>query len=306
MNFAQRHPSETWEAVPLAGTPQQFVWAWFKPVNLPQGLFLRIPDEVRKDPATAQRLTMRNLLHSAGVDAATVSAWHLYGTACDGVEGTNPVLDQPVPPPPPGVDPNIAVVMANRPAPAVVPAANPAVVGGPASTPAAGVPPAAALYERIEVDWQASQTLESQLTSLRRQLADLHGRLNALNRDLSPEERLHGERKDKSDWLIARRWLRDFALRISRCIKMQDIGDATYAGRRAWFEDTYNQRVAPRLPVDELEQTQREYEGYRKLVQSQYTNANAVFTAAKQDGERRAREILNRIASSVRSARAKR
>lgn len=316
MSFAQRPPSATWEAVPIAGTPQLCAWVWFKPAGFPQGLFVQVPAEVRRDPAAVPLLTLRNLLHSAGIDAASVASWHFCGAAYEGQGGANPLFDQPVPAPPPGADPNIAVVIEAAPMPAMQTAPLQGAAPAPAMpVPAAGgaIPApckvstgAAALFDRIDVDWQAAQTLETQLTTLRRQLADLMARLNALNRDLNPEERLHGERKDKSDWLIARRWLRDFMTRISRCIKEQDIGDATYAGRRAWFEDTYAQQIAPRQPFAGLAEAQREYETYRKLVQSQLASANGVYTAARQDGERRAQEVLKRIAASVRAARAKR
>ena len=61
----------------------------------------------------------------------------------------------------------------------------------------------------MEADWFACQVLEKQLLLARKQLTAALGRLAALDRDLSPEERLHGDRQDKSDWQEVRRSLKD-------------------------------------------------------------------------------------------------
>jgi len=292
-----------WETVSLPGSPDVMFWVWFKPAHFPQGLVLRIPETAfRNDPQQGD-LTLRRLLTAVGVDAALVVSCSLYGVPYDGLQGRAPVFDHALPPPPPGADPNIVVQVAAAPPPPSIPP-----VPATATVPMAGVPTSAAgnvaaIFERIEADWQASLQIERQVMLLRRQLADMLQRLNSLNRDLTPEERLHADRKDRSDWQAARRWLRDLSTRLSRCIKDQDIGDTSIAGRKKWFEETYEQLIVPRRPFEGLQQMQREFESYRKMQQSLLSNMNSVHSSAQQNGERRARQILTRIAAAVRSNR---
>ena len=108
--FAARPPSTSWEAISFGDSTQNHVWAWYKPASIPQGLMLQIPDEIwANDPAFAAQLTMRRLLSAAGIDPCCITTWYLQGAPFDSMNGTNPLLDQPVPAPVPGADPNIVV-----------------------------------------------------------------------------------------------------------------------------------------------------------------------------------------------------
>ena len=303
--FAERGPSQAWEQVRLGGGPQEFVWVWFKPAHVPQGLMVRAPDEAFQGAAPPPAL--RAILQAAGIDPASIWVWYLYGVAYDAMQGTNPLLDAPIPAPPAGVEPTIVIYM---PAPAGDPMQ-------PAAYPAAGVMPAPVvlapvaadesvnateLFERMETDWNAAQELEKDLTRLRKQLVDMMTKVKALNRDLTPQERLHGNNQDKKDWQDARRWLREGANRLWRCIKEHDIGDTSTAGQRNRFENTYRQYVVPRVPFDGVLQAQRDFESYRKSLQTLHNNMSTAHSIASLDGERRAQQILNRIAAKIREA----
>ena len=127
--FARRPASTAWEQIPL-DSAGKFIWAWYKPPAFPLGIVFRVPDEAFTETAAAnwaQRLTMRVLLTAIGLDPATVSIWYQYGTPCQGRNGSSPLFDQPLPPPPAGVDPQIVVMVD-------VPAAEMTVVPGPASS----------------------------------------------------------------------------------------------------------------------------------------------------------------------------
>lgn len=290
MSF-QQSPSTTWEPLPIAEAGGAAVWIWYRPADLPDGLLLNLPAELHHANLPPRCLSLRWLLHSAGIDAAGVSTWLVAGHSYDGMRGTSPLLDQPIPPAGPGGDSTIAVRFEG--------AAQPMPI-----TPPAG--DAAATFDRIDADWHAALQVEKQIAHIRRQLGDMVQRLTSLNRDLSPEERLHADRKDKTDWQNARRWLRDLATKVAKSIKDQDIGDTSAAGKRNWFEELYNSKIVPRQPFDGLEQTQREFESYRKSLQLLMTQMNTAHAAAAQDGERRAKQILQRIAASARSSKLKR
>ncbi|HUG89947.1 MAG TPA: hypothetical protein VML55_03880 [Planctomycetaceae bacterium] len=295
--FGSRAPSTAWERVPLADSPGRHVWVWYKPQGLGEGLLVTVPDDAWAPDPQRGPLTMRALLRAIGLDAAAVPLWSVYGVPCETQGGTNPLLDQPIPPPPPGADPRIAVYVAPVQWPG--PAASPAV-----SVAAAG--PGLPIFMRIENDWNAILQIEANLALLRKQLAAMLARINTLNRDLSPDERQYGDRKDKSDWQIARRWLRDVATKLSRCIKDHDMGHTSSAGKRNQFEQVYQQWITPRVAFDGLERVQRDFEQHRKTVATLLNNMQVAYSSAAQDGERRAQEILNRLAAKVRTARTRR
>ena len=127
-----------------------------------------------------------------------------------------------------------------------------------------------------------------------------------MNRDLSSEEARCGDQLDKRDWQDARRWLRDGAARLSRFLKDHHMGMTSTAGKRESYAAIYRQYVVPRHSFDGLAQAEREFEFHRKSLQTLLNNMNAAHSAAVQDGERRAQQVLTRIAAKVRTARAKR
>jgi hypothetical protein len=297
MDFSARPPSANWETFALGDAPGCHVWVWFKPPQSPQGLALRVPGETFTRHPQPQRITLRYLLHAAGIDAALVAMWSMYGANYPGMQGLNPALDYSIPTPAGGVDPTIVVVLA----PVVLPAQPPAVPhvasspSGPDST-----------YDRIESDWRASLQIEKQLTVARKSLAAALARVNSLNRDLNADERRNADNRDNADWQDARRWLRDVAARLSRYIRDYDIGFTSAAGQRNVFEATFKQFIEPRQPFDGVEQMQRDYETYRKTLQTLMNNMQSAQAAAERDGEQRAQRILLRISARARAARTQR
>jgi hypothetical protein len=296
--FYARIPSLNWEQIPLR-LPGACIWAWFKPPAVPNGVVLRIPDEVfaaAQGPSDAEQhgLTMRRLLNEAGIDPAIVSLWYQYGTPYEGRNGTSPAFDQPLAPPPAGVDPQI-VAMVDIPA-MEMPFVQPPNAG------IVGVTNLTKVFDEMEADWYAVLLLEKQLMLARKQLTAALGRLAALDRDLSPDERLHGDRQDKSDWQEVRRSLKDAATKLSRYVKEHDVGETSAAGKKMWFSEVYHKFVVPRHPVDGLLPLHREFESYRKRLQILLQNMQLSNTNVAQDAERKAQQILFRIGSRARSA----
>jgi hypothetical protein len=130
MSFAEHPPSQAWERLGLPDVPQSYLWAWFKPATAPQGLILRVPDELYR-PEFAAQLTMRKLLHAAAIPPASVAAWLVNGVSIPGMNGANPYFDAPLPPPVPGMSPDIMVYLL----------AGPVVVGPLAAGPVGAMPP---------------------------------------------------------------------------------------------------------------------------------------------------------------------
>jgi hypothetical protein len=273
-------------------SPEVRVWAWYRPPQFPDGVIFKLTPEVWHPNFAAHPLSLRQLLCAIDVELATVSAWFLYGVPYDAMAGNSPFFDQPIPPPLPGIEPDIAVRIVLQQASADE--------GMPPPTDMIQGPDTETLFDTIESDWTSTVKMERQMLLVRKQLSAMMIRLNALNRDLSPDERMYGDRQDKSDWQEARRWLRESATRLSRCIKQHDVGETSMAGKRDWFEEIIEHVIAPKRPIENLPQIQREFEANRKRYQSLLNTMMASLAEASQEGERRATTILSRFAAKVR------
>lgn len=224
------------------------------------------------------------------------------------MSGVSPALDQPIPDPLPGVDPTIYVYL-NTPQ-LTPPPMTVLMAAAPVTPVSAMAAPMESLagdsLDCINSEWLAALRMERDLSVRRKQLSDMQTRLSTLNRDLSHDEKLFADNLDKSAWQDARRWLREVSARVSRYIKDHDIGEATSAAKRTWLEQTYEQYIVPRQYFEGIEQSQREFEAYRKLMQTLLNNMNTAYATASQEGERRAQTILSRISAKVRSSQSRR
>ncbi len=302
-SFAARLPSQAWESLLWANDPQHPAWVWFKPPAVPQGLALGIPEETWRTSPHLQQLTLRRLLHAAGVDPSCVAMWQFAGMAYPGMNGANPLFDQPLPAPGPGVKPEIIVII-NVPV-MMMPPMNymPPMAATPMNASAAPLTGnQSEIFERIDIEWTAVIDLERDLDRLRKMLVDLSARMKVLNRDLNPDERLYSSREDKQDWQDARRFLRDGENRLRACVKEFDIGDPSSAGYRRGLEHIYQSCVVPRVPFNGMESAVGQFEAHRKMVMTLQSKMNSTYLGAVSNGERRAQQILNRIAGKVREA----
>jgi hypothetical protein len=157
-------------------------------------------------------------------------------------------------------------------------------------------------YEHVEQDWMACKEAEKDLSRLRQQCLDMMGRLKALNRDLTGPERVHSTNQEKRDWMNARRMLRDCTNRLWKCVKAHDIGYTSSAGQRRWYETTYEKYIAPRLYFEGFQDADRSFGTYRKIVTTLHIEMSNAISIAQLDGERRAQQILARIAEKIREA----
>jgi hypothetical protein len=258
---------------------------------------LWVPDETYRTYPYPAQLSLRKLLHSAGIDPITVTMWLLYGGTYEGNGGTNPLFDQAIAAPPAGVDPNIIVYLNS-------PFLN--VAQQPVGSVDLGGEDLAGSFESMTSDWSAIVNFEKQLELLRKRLAGMSSRLKSLNRDLNTDEGMHADRQDKDEWEIARRWLRDASSRLSRVLKAHDVGDTAVAGTHEWFDRIYEQFIVTRQQFDGIVQARKDFETYRKQMQLLVNNMNVALSYASLEGERRAMQVLNVIAAKVRAAKLKR
>jgi hypothetical protein len=316
MDFGQRPPSANWETVTLPECPQCSVWVWFKPSHVPFGLTITLPDQAWAiyPNTVGAPLTMRRLISAVGINPAFVTTWSLAGVPYDAMQGTNPLLDQPVPQPAPGVDPGIVVDLTPRqafvPQPPMMqmpPMAPPQMQFAqapaqnmPAPTGGAVTVEMERLFETIEKDWQSSKEGLRELDRLRKQLVDMHSRLKNLDRELNSNERRYSSSQDKKDWLEARRWLRDGMTKTLMLVKSYDIGDVSAAGRGRHVEELYTQYIETRTPFAGLESAHQQFIEYRKLVTTLQGKMSSAYTQAGVASERKAQTVMKRIQAKVR------
>lgn len=322
--FAYRQPSVTWEQVPLPGQSGHCVWVWFRPPQMSNGVIVRLPPELDSYPGRAQ-LTVRWLLSLTGMDVQTLALWYVFGTPYQNAPNMQPALDAAIPQAPTGAQPEIAFVahvaapMMPQPMPMGMPVQSMQQMGHmqqpmvPQQQFDGSVPrfsnqsvamtaDAEKLLHRIESEWQSCITLERQLAGVRKKVTGLLSKIQGLDRELSPEERLHADNADVKDWQEARRWLKDVSNRANRYVKEHDIGVTSMAGRRKSFEETYRTVIEPKRPVAGLDNMLREFDSYRKSLNTLLNNMNNAYQTASQEGERRATRVLGRIRAKARNA----
>ena len=297
-------PSAQWLAVPLSSVPGFSFWVWYYPASAPQTIAVKLP-WAQLGPAGIP-VSLFAVLQSLGLTPGQCQCVQIgsqmYPVHTD--FGLNLQLTGP--------DGAMSFVMANLPA-------SPNFVAAPINAPVAAQPvpqnPATPItaavggaideraYERADADWKSTLYLETQAATMRKQLAGTQSRLSSLNRDLPPDEKRVARRQDIADWADARRFLRDAAAKLSRYMKEYDIGVTSSAGRRNWMETMYNQYIKPRQPFDQMDQMQREFEAYRKVLQHLVNNMTSAQAFAVQDGEQRAKQVLGRIRALTKSNR---
>ncbi len=307
IDFIARAPSQTWEAIPFPDSPQFCAWAWFKPVHTPQGIILQIPDVTIQGYPNLSQLTLRMLVQLAGVNPSMVTGWYFNGVQYDAQGGSSPLFDQPVPLPVSGMDPNI-LVYTN------LPVAGQPVINQPVLPQQEQFAAAVStdhlnldeMFKKIEIDWKESLAVVRKLSMKRKELFDMVTKLKSFNRELNIDESRFCSQEDKGEWRDARRLLRDISTKLDMYIKQHDIGVTSFAGKREWFEETYNKYIQPRQVFDDLVQAERDFEHYRKTLQVLMSRMNTSQIQAGRDGERRARQVLAKIAAKVQAGRSKR
>lgn len=319
--FSMRPASAAWEIISLPGQPAPGLTMWFRPQHLPNGVIFNLPADQLQRIADRRRLTLQAIIGAAGLTPPEVAAISIYGGEWLPATAFHQLLAQPVPEPAPGC-PSQILVLAHLPVtmpvmpivatPGGMPLPSPA---GPAAeampefdsfagTAATDLPTDPKLLrDRIDADWQTCLQLERQLGTLRQKLSAALSKLGTLDRDLAPQERLAAQREDVDAWQDARRWIRDASSKVHRFIKSHDVGITSAAGRRSVMEQMHQRCCAGMMSPAEITALYREMETYRRLLTHLQSGMNSALTTASQDGEGRARRVLQRINAKLQDQR---
>ncbi len=266
MNFAEQPPSKQWAVLKFRG--QKIAEVWFKPAGKPFGLTFRIPQASFQIPGLGQQLTAEILLKSVALEPAAVESWRHGEADQTGLDGTNPELRHPLPPPPPDAPYLELHVRLKPPADPVAPAED----GGPE------IP--AARWLDFEGRWRSILGLEASLDALRNSMEGLRSELeNGLRKPLTTEEKLHALRADIAQWTKAKSRvhhalpkMREF---IHRAVWMMG------APERKKLDEIYKHHVRPRVPFPQLEKLLDQLENMQKDRQVLSTHGTSVFNECK-------------------------
>src|SRR3984957_11908760 len=97
MNFSEQPPSKQWAALKYRG--EKFAEVWFKPEGQPLALTFRIPRERFQITGMDHLLTTETLLKTVALAPEEVESWRHGGVSHSGMDGANPELRLPLPPP---------------------------------------------------------------------------------------------------------------------------------------------------------------------------------------------------------------
>lgn len=304
--FSSRSPSTAWESAAVPGMPELQVAVWFRPATLPNGAAVAVTAELLSGCSDRSALTLRRITEAAGFSPAEIMGVSVYGHQWVPGPALPAILDLPVPDPPASEAAQILIASGHTAGGAVAPVqpygSVPSAMPGhtPGGTTPGGTTPAFSgdtkqLQDRIDADWQTCLQTERQLSGLRQKLSTALGKLGSLDRELTPQERMAADREDTDAWQDARRFIRDASAKVHRFIKAHDVGVTSDAGRRTLIEQLHQRCMAGTLSPAEVSELYREMETYRRLLSQLQTNMNSAAASASQDGEGRARRVLQRI-----------
>jgi hypothetical protein len=187
VSFSEQPPSKQWAALKYRG--EKFAEVWFKPEGAPFALTFRIPQNSFQIPGMGQRLTTENLLKAVAIAAEEVESWRHGGVTHSGMDGSNPELRQPLPPPPQDVT-HLDIHVSLKPPPQ-------AVTSQESSEPEILL----AKWQDLEARWKAILGLEASIDTLRLRMEGLRAELEVSSKKpLTAEDKGHALNADVAQW----------------------------------------------------------------------------------------------------------
>src|SRR5258708_7213286 len=187
MNFSEQPPSKQWAALKYRG--EKLAEVWFKPEGEPFALTFRIPQKSFQIPGMGQGLTAESLLKAVAIATDEVESWCHGGVSHSGMNGSNPELRHPLPPPPQDVT-HLTISLSMK---------QPPQAGAPNESCEPEVP--AAKWQDLEARWNAILGLEAAIDTLRIRMESLRAEMETgSKRTLTTDEKVHALNADVAQW----------------------------------------------------------------------------------------------------------
>jgi hypothetical protein len=187
VNFSEQPPSKQWVALKYRG--EKVAEVWFKPEGEPFALRFRIPQRSFQIPGGGQGLTTENLLRAVGIATEEVESWRHEGVFHSGMNGSNPELGYPLPPPPQDAT-HLNLYVSLKPPPQAV---------APKESGEPEIPEEK--WQDLKARWNAILGVEATMDTLRLRMEGLRVEMEASSKKtLTTEEKLHALNADVAQW----------------------------------------------------------------------------------------------------------
>jgi hypothetical protein len=238
VNFSEQPPSKQWAVLKYSG--EKIAEVWFKPEGEPFGLTFRIPQKSFHIPGMDRLLTAENLLGAVGIATDEVESWRLGDVSHSGMNGTNPELKQPFPPPREEVAHLTLHVRLKPPTQATAPSEN--------SQPAIPVEK----WQELVARWNAILGLEATIDGLRQRMEGLRSQMESAARaTLTADEKVHALNADVAQWTKAKSRVHYALPKVKEFIHR-----ATWAlgtPERKMLEEIFKDNIQPQVPLPEMD-----------------------------------------------------
>jgi hypothetical protein len=247
---------------------EKFAEVWFKPEGEPFALTFRIPQNSFQNPGMGQQLTTENLLKAVAIAPEEVESWHQGEVSHAGMNGSNPELRNPLPPPAPDVA-QLDIYVCLKPLPQAV-----------ARNESVELEISSAKWQDLEARWKAILSLEATVETLRINMEGLRAEMEASSKKtLTTEEKLHALRADVAQWTKAKHRVHHALPRVREFIHR-----ATWAmgsPERKQLEELYKNHIQPLSPFPQMGKVLEQLENMQKDRQVLSAHGATVYHECK-------------------------
>jgi hypothetical protein len=259
VNFCQQPPSKQWAALKYRG--ERFAEVWFKPEGEPCALTFRIPQQSFLIPGMGQRLTTENLLKAVALAPEEVESWRHEGVQHSGMNGSNPELRNPLPPPPEDVA-HLSIYVCLK---------TPSQISAPQECGEPEIAPEK--WQDLEARWKAILGLEATMETLRQNMEALRAEMEAsAKKMLSAEEKIHALNSDVAQWNKAKGRIHYALPKVREFIHRATWSLGTPERKR--LEEIFKSFIQPRIPFPEMDKVPDQLE--KLLKDRQILSAHGV------------------------------
>jgi hypothetical protein len=249
VNFSEQPPSKQWAALKYRG--ETIAGVWFKPEGEPFALTFRIPQKNFHLPGMGQQLTTENLLRAVAIATEEVESWRHGDFSHSGMNGANPELGNPLPPPPPDVAHLDIVVRLKPPAQTV------------ARKESSELEISSTKWQDLEARWKALLGLEAAVDTLRISVEGLRAEMEASwKKTLTTDEKLHALRADVAQWTKAKSRIHHALPKVREFIhrSIWSLGSP----ERKKLEEIYKNHIQPHIPFPQMDKVLEQLESLQK------------------------------------------
>lgn len=245
MNFSEQPPSQQWAVLKYRG--EKIAEVWFKPEGEPFALTIRIPQKSFQIPGMGPLLTTENLLKAVALATEEVESWRHGDVSHSGMDGSNPELRHPLPPPPQDVTHLTIYVSLKPPTQAVAPKES-----GEPEIPLAK-------WQELQARWNAILGLEATIDTLRQRMEGLRTEMEAASRKmLTGEEKVYALNADVAQWNKAKSRVHYALPKVKEFIHRATWAMGT--PERKKLEELFKNHIQSHVPCAEMDKVPEQLE----------------------------------------------